>query len=114
MSVLTTLPPRFAPDEGGAIARDLYGLTGSIAWSGEHTPEMASFRPHPTATAAVVDHLRRLMQSGVHHLVACIGESAGHDLGSAVVTVESRFGNENAKLALLRHGWLLAGLDFGR
>ena len=34
------------------------------AWSGEHTPEMASFRPHPTATAAVVDHLRRLILCG--------------------------------------------------
>jgi 4-aminobutyrate aminotransferase-like enzyme/Ser/Thr protein kinase RdoA (MazF antagonist) len=31
MSVLTTLPPAFAPDEVAGIARDLYGLSGSLA-----------------------------------------------------------------------------------
>src|SRR5215813_11664342 len=31
MSVLTTLPPAFAPSEVAAIARDLYGLAGSLA-----------------------------------------------------------------------------------
>jgi len=31
MSVLTTLPPSFAPDEVAAIARDLYGLAGTLA-----------------------------------------------------------------------------------
>src|SRR5262245_10953751 len=31
MSVLTTLPPAFTPDEVAAIARDLYGLEGSLA-----------------------------------------------------------------------------------
>jgi 4-aminobutyrate aminotransferase-like enzyme/Ser/Thr protein kinase RdoA (MazF antagonist) len=30
MSVLTTLPPRFAPDEVAAVARDLYGLSGAL------------------------------------------------------------------------------------
>jgi 4-aminobutyrate aminotransferase-like enzyme/Ser/Thr protein kinase RdoA (MazF antagonist) len=30
MSVLTTLPPSFAPDEVATIARDLYGLSGSL------------------------------------------------------------------------------------
>ncbi len=31
MSVLTTLPPAFTPDEVAGIARDLYGLSGSLA-----------------------------------------------------------------------------------
>ncbi|HEV8389522.1 MAG TPA: phosphotransferase, partial [Dongiaceae bacterium] len=31
MSVLTTLPPTFTPDEVAGIARDLYGLAGSLA-----------------------------------------------------------------------------------
>jgi 4-aminobutyrate aminotransferase-like enzyme/Ser/Thr protein kinase RdoA (MazF antagonist) len=31
MSVLTTLPPAFAPNEVAAIARDLYGLAGELA-----------------------------------------------------------------------------------
>jgi len=31
MSVLTTLPPAFTPDEVAGVARDLYGLSGSLA-----------------------------------------------------------------------------------
>src|SRR5262245_31506883 len=31
MSVLTTLPPSFAPDEVAAIAREVYGLAGTLA-----------------------------------------------------------------------------------
>ena len=42
------------------------------------------------------DLLRRLVQTGVDHLEAAVSEGAGDDLGTAVVTVQTRFGDDHS------------------
>src|SRR5215813_6075554 len=46
------------------------------------------------------DLLRGLMQSGVDHLEAGIAQGAGHDLGPAVMPIQSRLGHHHPDLAL--------------
>jgi triacylglycerol lipase len=41
------------------------------------------------------DLLRRLVQPGVNHLHAGIAEGAGHNLGAAIMTIQSRFGHHD-------------------
>ena len=43
------------------------------------------------------DLLGRLVEAGVDHLVAGVAQRAGHDLGAAVVAVETRLGHHDAQ-----------------
>jgi len=49
----------------------------------------------------VGDHLRRLVQAGVDHFHSRIAQRGGNDLRAAVVSIETRLGNEHAYWAHL-------------
>jgi hypothetical protein len=51
---------------------------------------------HVLLLGRVRDHLRGLAQAGVDDLEPLIPQAAGEDLGSAIVAVQARLGNEDA------------------
>src|SRR5438445_358774 len=65
-----------------------------------HRQDRETHDVHVLLDRGLGDHLRGLVQTGVDHLHPGVPQRRGHDLGTAVVPVEARLGDEHADRAL--------------